>query len=105
MCFTHDVIERQALKICEEMKMHTIYCLVGIAITGGQIRKIQENTSIESSFNLLPGEAFPLITKVMLQDANGSRIRFHQMKQGFNLLRVKLLIKNINVFKLKKKDS
>lgn len=72
MCFTHDVIERQALKICEEMKMHTIYSLVGVTTTGGQIRKIQENTSIESNFNLLPGEAFPLITKVMFQDANGS---------------------------------
>ncbi|MFE4524287.1 hypothetical protein ACFRCQ_19610 [Cytobacillus firmus] len=70
MCFTHDVIERQALKICEEMKMYSIYSLVGVATTGDQV-KIQENTSIESNFKLLPGEALPLITNVMLQDAYG----------------------------------
>lgn len=71
MCFTHNVIEQQALKMCEEIRGHSIYNIVGIAAADGQFRMIQENTSIESNLNLLPGEALPLITKVMLQDAHG----------------------------------
>ncbi|MBN8200052.1 hypothetical protein [Bacillus sp. NTK034] len=103
MCFTHDVIERQAFKICEEMKIHSIYSLVGVTTTDGPIRKIQENTSIESNFNLLPGEALPLITKVMLQDANGSHYWVIPDEEGLQFAKGEITYKEYKRLQAKEK--
>lgn len=103
MCFTHDVIERQALKICEEMKMYSIYSLVAVTTTGDQVRKIQENTSIESNFNLLPGEALPLITNVMLQDANGRHYSVSPDEAGLQFAKGEVTYKEYERLQVKAK--
>ncbi|MBT2691318.1 hypothetical protein J7I93_24590 [Bacillus sp. ISL-47] len=71
MCFTHNVIEIQALKICEEIREHSIYKLVSLATTGGKSIQIKENIPIQSNLYLLPGETLPLVTKVILEDTDG----------------------------------
>lgn len=71
MCFSHNVIEQQSFKICDEIREHSIYKLVSIATTGGESIKINENTSLESNIKLLSGETIPLVTKVILEDASG----------------------------------
>ncbi|MEK3822157.1 hypothetical protein MKY20_24035 [Cytobacillus sp. FSL W8-0315] len=71
MCFTHNVIELQALKICEEIREHSIYKLVSITTTSGESIKIKENLSIQSNLNLSSGGTLPLVTKVVLEDTDG----------------------------------
>lgn len=71
LCFTHNVIEIQALKLCEEIRENTIYKIVSVATIGGKSIQIKENISIQSNLNLPPGEPLPLVTKVMLKDTDG----------------------------------
>ncbi|MFD5853461.1 hypothetical protein ACFWGC_25315 [Cytobacillus pseudoceanisediminis] len=71
LCFTHNVIEIQALKICEEIREHSVYKLVSVATTGGESIQIKENLSIQSNLNLPPGGTLPLVTKVMLENTDG----------------------------------
>ncbi|WP_264738018.1 hypothetical protein [Cytobacillus firmus] len=64
---------------------------------------IQENTSIAGNFNLLSGEAFPLITKVMLQDANGNHYSVSPDEAGLQFAKGEVTYKEYKRLQAKEK--
>lgn len=70
MCFSHNLLEMEALKLCEEIREQSIYKLKGIT-AGGECIIVKGGSSIQDNLNLNPGASLPLIAKVMLEDSDG----------------------------------
>ncbi|WP_342431037.1 hypothetical protein [Neobacillus sp. FSL H8-0543] len=72
MCVSNHFIEQQAYKMTEVIKGNTLYKFVGVDFSGGEGAGFQKLVVHENEHHDTPASGTALITKVLLQDKDGS---------------------------------
>ncbi len=85
MCSSFDFIERQALEMCEMIRENSLYRLVRIEFSGGRGLELSENMMIENVQGI--------ITKVILEDKDGTIYSIEPNSIGYSFAKGEITYK------------
>ena len=79
MCVSNHFIEQQAYKMTEVIKGITLYKFVGVDFSGGEGAGFQKLVVHENEHHDTLATGTALITKVLLEDKDGTRYLWNQI--------------------------